>query len=236
MLMLNSLIMQDIRIYIAQQRGETSIGTHLVRSTLNCGSFVSPHREAIGRLQQINSWQVAPQETLELPTSQGTISLLIPLVGDLLVTMDGQTYTVSVGTILVHNFENNTAIQIKALSAVGEPAIFQEFVLNSAIHTPTLPHIVDLPLTSSFEKNKMYPVGTDLATDFQFYFGAFAGKHDFELQIGQDQKSAFAFVLDGNFEVEERILYPSDGLYLPDSNNLDIECLSATGLLVVLCF
>ncbi|APU95655.1 hypothetical protein BV902_04320 [Sphingobacterium sp. B29] len=234
--MLNSLIMQDIRIYIAEQRGETSIGTHLVRSTLNYGSFAAPHREAIGRLQQVNSWQVALQETLELPTNQDTVSFLIPLVGDLLVTMDGQTYTVPVGTILVHNFENNTAIHIKASSEVGEPAIFQEFVLNSAINTPTLPHIANLPLSSSFEKNKMYPVGTDLATDFQFYFGAFAGKHDFELQIGQDQKSAFAFALDGNFEVEERILYPSDGLYLPDSKNLDIECLSATGLLVVLCF
>lgn len=236
MLMLNSLIMQDIRIYIAEQRGETSIGTHLVRSTLNYGSFAAPHREAIGRLQQVNSWQVAPQGTLELPTSQDTVSFLIPLVGDLLVTMDGQTYTVPVGTILVHNFENNMAIHIKASSEVGEPAIFQEFVLNSTINNPTLPYIVNLPLSSSFEKNKMYPVGTDLATDFQFYFGAFAGKHDFELQIDQDQKSAFAFALDGNFEVEERILYPSDGLYLPDSNNLDIECLSATGLLVVLCF
>lgn len=228
--------MQDIRIYIAEQRGETSTGTHLVRSTLNYGSFAAPHREAIGRLQQVNSWQVAPQKTLELPTSRETVSFLIPLVGDLLVTMDGQTYNVPVGTILVQNFENNTAIHIKASSKVGEAAILQEFVLNSAINTPTLPHIVNLPLSSSFEKNKMYPVGTDLATDFQFYFGAFAGKHDFELQIGQDQKSAFAFALDGNFEVEERILYPSDGLYLPDSNNLDIECLSATGLLVVLCF
>lgn len=236
MLTLNSLIMQDIRIYIAEQRGETSIGTHLVRSTLNYGSFAAPHREAIGRLQLVNSWQVAPQGTLKLPTSQDTVSLLIPLVGDLLVTMDAQTYTVPVGTILVHNFENNTAIHIKASSEVAEPAIFQEFVLNSAINNPTLPHIVDLPLTFSFEKNKMYPVGTDLATDFQFYFGAFAGKHDFELQIGQDHKNAFAFALDGNFEVEERILYPSDGLYLPYSNNLDIECLSATGLLVVLCF
>ncbi|MNK55831.1 hypothetical protein D3C87_748520 [compost metagenome] len=228
--------MQDIRIYIAEQRGETSIGTHLVRSTLNYGSFASPHRKAIGRLQRVNSWQVAPQGTLDLPINQDTVSLLIPLVGDLLVTMNGQTYTVPVGTILIYNSENSTAIHIRASSEAEGPVIFQEFGLNSAINTPTLPHIMDLPLTSSFEKNKMYPVGTDVATDFQFYFGAFAGKHDFELQTGQDHKNIFAFALDGNFEVEERILYPSDGLYLPHSTSLDIECLSATGLLVILSF
>jgi len=95
---------------------------------------------------------------------------------------------------------------------------------------------VDLPLAASFEKNKMHPVCTELAADFQLYFGAFIGKHDYELQIGSIHKRAFAFALDGNFEVEERILYPFDSLYLPDSNSLDIECLSDTGLLVVLCF
>lgn len=234
--MLNNLIMQDIRIYIAEQRGETSIGTHVVRSTLNYGSFASPHRESIGRLQQVNNWEVAPQGTLDLPTNKGTVSLLIPLIGDLLVTMNGQTYTVPVGTILICNPGNSTANHIRASSETEGPVTFQEFGLNSTIHTPTLPHIVDLPFTSSFEKNKMYPVGTDLATDFQFYFGAFAGKHDFELQTGPDHKNVFAFTLDGNFEIEERILYPFDGLYLPYSNNLDIECLSATGLLVVLSF
>jgi len=234
--MLNSLILQDIRIYIAEQRGETSIGTHLVRSTLNYGSFASPYRKAIGILQQVNSWQVTPQGTLDLPTNQDTVSLLIPLVGDLLVTMNGQSYTVPVGTILICNSENNTAIHIRASSEAEGPVIFQEFGLNSALNTPTLPHIMDLPLTSSFEKNKMYPVGTDVATDFQFYFGAFAGKHNFELQIDTNHKNTFAFALDGNFEVEERILYPSDGLYMPNSIKLDIECLSATGLVIVLCF
>jgi hypothetical protein len=82
----------------------------------------------------------------------------------------------------------------------------------------------------------MHPVCTELAADFQLNFGAFIGKHDFELQVGSIHKRAFAFVLDGNFEVEERILYPFDSLYLPDSNSLAIECLSDTGLLVVLCF
>ncbi len=228
--------MQDIRIYIAEQRGETSIGTTIVSSTLNYGSFVSPHRAAIGQLQQVNTWEVAPNGELELPLIKSTSSLLIPLAGDLSVTIDGEAYSVPVGTAFIQHSEKNKVLNIKALNDPNTATKFQEFTFSTSTYIPTLPHIVGLPLAASFEKNKMHPVCTELVADFQLYFGAFIGKHDFELQIGSMHKRAFAFVLDGNFEVEERILYPFDSLYLPHSNSLAIECLSDTGLLVVLCF
>lgn len=229
-------VMQDIRIYVAEQRGETSMGTTIVRSTLNYGSFVSPHRAAIGQLQQVNTWEVTPNEDLDLPLIKSTSSVLIPLVGDLSITVDGEAYSVPVGTAFIKHSEKNKILNIKALNESNTAITFQEFTFSTSTYSPTLPHIVDLPLAASFEKNKMHPLCTELATDFQLYFGAFIGKHDFELQIGSIHKRAFTFVLDGNFEVEERILYPFDSLYLPDSKSLDIECLSATGLLVVLCF
>ncbi|WP_343557963.1 hypothetical protein [Sphingobacterium sp.] len=228
--------MQDIRIYIAEQRGETSIGTTIVSSTLNYGSFVSPHRAAIGRLQQVNTWEVASNRDLDLPLIKSTSSFLIPLAGDLSVTVDGEAHLVPVGTAFIQHSEKNKILNIKALNEPNTAVSFQEFTFSTSTYIPTLPHIVDLPLAASFEKNKMHPVCTELAADFQLYFGAFIGKHDFELQTGSIHKKAFAFALDGNFEVEERILYPFDSLYLPDSNSLDIECLSDTGLLVVLCF
>jgi hypothetical protein len=234
--MLKNPAMQDIRIYIAEQRGETSVGTTIVSSTLNYGSFVSPHRAAIGRLQQVNTWEVAPNGELDLPLIKSTSSLLIPLAGDLSVTIDGEAYSVPVGTAFIQHSEKNKILNIKALNEPNTAIIFQEFTFSTSTYIPTLPHIVDLPLAASFEKNKMHPVCTELAADFQLNFGAFIGKHDFELQVGSIHKRAFAFVLDGNFEVEERILYPFDSLYLPDSNSLAIECLSDTGLLVVLCF
>lgn len=228
--------MQDIRIYIAEQRGETSIGTTIVSSTLNYGPCVSPHRAAIGRLQQVNTWELAANGHLDLPLIKCTSSLLIPLAGDLSITVEDKAYPVPVGTAFIQHSEKNKILNIKALHEPNAAITFQEFTFSTSTYIPTLPHIVDLPLAPSFEKNKMHPVSTELSADFQLYFAAFIGKHDFELQIGSIHKRAFAFVLDGDFEVEERILYPFDSLYLPDSKSLAIECLSATGLLIVLCF
>ncbi|MDM1295606.1 hypothetical protein HX021_15045 [Sphingobacterium sp. N143] len=78
MSVLKNPVMQDIRIYIAEQRRETSIGTTIVSSTLNYGSLVSPHRAAIGRLQQVNTWEAAANVHLDLPLINLTSSLLIP--------------------------------------------------------------------------------------------------------------------------------------------------------------
>lgn len=82
----------------------------------------------------------------------------------------------------------------------------------------------------------MYAIGAEIEADFQLYFGAFAGKHSFDLKPRPELENTFAFTLEGNFEVKERILYPCDSLYIPTSETLDIECLSATGILIVLYF
>lgn len=94
--------MQDIRIYIAEQHGETSFGTTTVLSTLNYGSFVAPLREAIGRLQQVNTWEVLARGSLDPLTDGDIVSFLIPRVGNLLVTVNEHTYSIPVGTVFIY--------------------------------------------------------------------------------------------------------------------------------------
>lgn len=71
---------------------------------------------------------------------------------------------------------------------------------------------------------------------FEFYIGAYFTKEQSTLYPIGTPESVFTFVLDGSFEVEGRLLFAGDALAMKEKLSLDIECLSATGLILTFTF
>lgn len=89
---------------------------------------------------------------------------------------------------------------------------------------------------SQYGGTQMQPTNYQSVPTFQIYMGAFVGKEEYILDTDTAFNYTFAMALDGNFEVEQRLLFQGDALSLPNFRKIGAECLSATGLLLVLHF
>jgi len=227
--------MEGTRIYIAEQRGETMIEGGCLNSMLNYGKYAFPHREPIGCLRHVNTWRGTPGQSFVLPLPEQSISVFIPLVSELVVYIKGREYTVPLGSLLALPAEKRTDVQIRQSGAGNDHFIFQQFVFSAAPVFKDV-RICDLPIADHTNKNRMIPVLEDGLVPFQVYIGAFIGKTEYRLILDPKFDHVFALTLDGHFEVEKCLLFHGDALSLTGLRELEAECLSDTGLLLVFQF
>lgn len=228
--------MEDIRIYIAEQRGEELIGEGRLRSTLNYGDYRSPHRNPIGDLQYVNEWIGHLDQTFSLLLPAQQISVFVPLTGGILLRIKEQEYKVPLGNLLVLPTNIGSDVLIQQLIPEEPYFTFQQFVFSAADISSKDICSYSLPITNPSDKNRLLPVWEKEDFPFRIYIGAFIGKEEYKLILDATFDRVFALPLDGHFEVEERLLFTGDALSLPGLQELEAECLSVTGLLLVIHF
>ncbi|WP_437921934.1 hypothetical protein [Sphingobacterium sp. LRF_L2] len=229
--------MDDIRIYIADQRGEIESDNVLVKSTLNYGSFSAPYRSPIGKLKHVNEWRGKGTKSIfSLTSAKGDTHVVVPLAGDLSITIGTEKHEVLLGTVFIYQAADNaTGLVVSSLTAEDDEMVFQELIFSSVKDTLNLVTCLKLPIVDLNQRNKVLPLDND-AFEFRLYFGAFVGRHTFHLSLDEKFSNFFILTLDGTFEVEERLLYTGDALFLPRPTQVETECLSTAGLLLAIYF
>lgn len=226
--------MDDVKIYIAEQRGEILRDKACIRSTFNYEGYSDAHRLPYDALLHVNEWSAAGDQELQIPVQKDTMTILLPMQDGLIVTVDGRPSIVAVGNIFVWKAAGSAVIRVRGLQDV---AYFQHLVLQCPVSPDQAgASAYPLPILEAEAKNKMLALFDPTVQPIQLYFGAFLGKSDFLLDAERSFSHFFAYALEGNFEIEGRILFTGDALSLTDFTKLDIECLSATGLLLLLHF
>ncbi|GGH18366.1 hypothetical protein FAZ19_11720 [Sphingobacterium alkalisoli] len=228
--------MEEVRIYIAEQRGEMVIDEGKLSSTLNYGEYASPHRKPIGRLHHVNEWRGCSGQVLTLPLVELSVSIFIPLEEGLVLRIKEQEYIVPLGSLLILPTDVEADVLTRQFGAGDGYFTFQQFVFSTTeSHAQEIRSYV-LPIVNPLDKNRMIPVLDNEDTPFQIYVGAFVGKVDYKLALDAGFDYVFALALDGNFEVEDRLLFQGDALSLPGFHKLEMECLSDTGLLLAIYY
>jgi len=69
---------------------------------------------------------------------------------------------------------------------------------------------------------------------FHLHFGVFDGRREAEYRLENPENGIFAFVINGAFELENRLLEARDGLALWDTDKLELEALSENAILLLL--
>ncbi len=228
--------MEEARIYIAEQRGETAIGKGRLRSTLNYEHYISPHRSPIGCLLHVNEWLGRSGQTLTLPLPEQSVSVFVPLVGEMILRTQQHDYTVPLGNLCVLPVEAEVDVLVEQSRAGAGHFAFQQFVFSKVGTCFKGIRDYHLPIVNRLDRNRLLPVLEEEDSPFQVYIGAFAGKFEYKLTLDPMFKHVFALTLDGNFEVAERLLFTGDALSLTGFQTLEAECLSTTGLLLVVNF
>lgn len=221
------------RIYIADQRNEKAYQSGWLRSTLNYADYYSPHRERIGALRYVNEWGGAGKQQFELSyTTMDSLTVLLPLANGIRVVSRDAQYAVDVGEILIIPSD---LCKVSALHEDGGGFVFQELVLSVSHEFREIAQCIILPLGGTSPVNRMLPV-LEQTYPFQCYVGAYFGKEEETFVPDEQFSNFFVYVLEGSFEVEKRLVFAGDSLSLSKYSPIEIECLSANGLLLGINF
>ncbi|WP_375447664.1 pirin [uncultured Fibrella sp.] len=226
------------QIFLADQRGSSETDFFRSYHTVNFDSYVAEGREPFGALWLLNDDTLRPGASLTMQAEQPVQVVLMPIIGGLEYAVDGATHFLKPGQVGVLSLASGMNY------SVINP--YPSELINCLQLWLTMPEIGSFPTVSQINfdlstPNTLQPFLSNVpGPDPAGFIGRFAGREEGTYPIGPlaegEVKRMFVFVLQGAFEVANRLLHEKDGLALTYQQEavLEFEALSNEAILIVL--
>jgi hypothetical protein len=231
------LIQTEAQIYLANKRGKTRTQGFSSFHTFNFGSYYADERTPFGRLAAFNDETLAPEEMIEIAMVKPTEVILVPIVGGIeLMDRTGESVYISCGETfsflafpeskfkIINPYDKETVnyLQIHFWPQFGD----SEFIID---------HLDELPLRQfSLEtKNELVKAFETADGEVVGFIGQFEGREEGTLNLQNPEKGVFGYVIQGAFEVQNRLLEKGDALSLKNVHEVEFEALS-NGAIILL--
>lgn len=210
------------RIYKAQQRGLFENSNHRREATFNFESHQDASRSPFGALQVLNDETLGPSQQLTRNVENGSV-LLIPLVGALEYTLNGETAYVETNEAAWLPAEGNLTLR----NPYDEELInFLYIVFSHSIVTEAETLSINLD-----SRNSLNPLS--LPGSIKAKMGLFDGRQEALYPVQNPNNGLFVFVIAGAFEVQGRLLEQRDGLALWQLEEAEMEALSENAVVLL---
>lgn len=220
----------EATIFLSDQRGCSQTDWFRSFHCFNFGAYQSEQRAPFGRLRVFNDDTLAAEKNLKMQLEENTDVILLPLVGAVEYHNSlGKSGFLEAGQVQV--FLAEQGMEYELINPYPEELVnfLQICVKNDTPDfTPTLRQM-------SFDfgqKNQLLPLFSSQARGF---IGRYDGREEgiYEVQ-NPDAHGIFVFVIEGAFEVQNRLLHARDGLSLTNVAEVDFEALSNDAMLLIL--
>ncbi|WP_421797989.1 hypothetical protein [Haliscomenobacter sp.] len=219
-------------IYLAEQRGITQADQSF-RSwhTFNYGDYQNPHREAPGALRAFNEDTLAGGQRMVHQAAEAVDILLLPLVGGITVAVDNgksQQY-VEAGSLLSLHLSAGDKYIVENPFEVDLVSYLHLVIRRTTLKTGLALHPFDLGQHS----NRLLKLAEG-AKSYQCLIGQFDGRSELNQALDGTFKHSYVFIIDGVFEVQNRLLHARDGLFLSQIQEFDFEALANNSIVLLL--
>ena len=218
----------EARIYLANQRGTSQLEKFRSYYTFNFGSYHEPHRESFGRLTTLNDETIKAGTTLSYSLDHDSIVILIPLVGDLVHRIQSSgPELVEVGQVFMSYMAQGEMLHIANPYEIELISFIH--IRISATHKSDLHRIT--PIDIANKPNRLLGVSS-AQHNVRLSIGKFDGRVETTMSLLDSAKGTFAFVIDGAFELENRLLQSRDGLAIWNASQIELESLSNDAIIL----
>ena len=231
------LIQTEAQIFLGSQRGISQSEGFRNMHTLNFGSYQADGRESFGLMLVFNDIILNAGKTVIIKTTKPTEIVLLPIVGGLeLVDRYGESVFVSSGEsfrFLAFPESNFTVHNPYSLETIN----YLEIHLTPDLSDEAMDnHMDDSPLNifSLSDKNTLIPSFSGLGHKVTGYLGKYTGRDEDEYLLTNTASGIFAFIVQGAFEVQNRLLEKGDALSLLSVETLEFEALSNEAIILVM--
>ncbi|WP_221389548.1 hypothetical protein [Dyadobacter sp. NIV53] len=229
------LTQTEAQIYLESRRGISQSEGFRSFHTFNTNIYQKEGREAIGSFIAFDDQTLAPEAGCVIEVEEPTEIILIPLVGGIELVADSEeaNYINSGETF---HFLAKPEKKYQIVNPYPEATInylqirFKSDILQEEIHSKQNQHtIFDIS-----QKNILLPVFNTFNKNTSAYIGKYGGREEGVYTIQNPENCIFVFIIEGAFEVQDRLLEKRDGLSLMNVETVDFEALSNDAVVLVM--
>lgn len=223
------------KIFLAEQRGCQQSDQYRCLHTFNEGADQHMGRSPVGILQVFNENTLAGGYSLPVQVPSGVKWILLPLVGRVRFEYQDQIHFAEAGSLLSFRAAADSA---GVIANAYDQELISYLEIRLAADPAPLPEVqlerVFFDLDRSRNRLVRLLSAPSDPPGFVLLAGKFDGRTDIVYRLGNPQNALFVFVIDGAFEVQNRLLHPRDGLSLSGLNELELEALSNDAVVLVM--
>lgn len=229
------LTQTDAQIYLQSLRGaHQEEGFHSFR-TFNFEGYNAYGREPLGALEVLNDEILMPECSYTLRIEARCQVILLPVVGAIEFERKGrEPQFVNSGEVLFFIATPDETYTIT--NPYPDEAV--NYLQIRTGNNPLLSTPMSLTgITTQFdlsEANVLLPVGGYDGSSAHLFIGQYNGREEGIFTTWNAGHSAFVFIIEGAFEVQNRLLERRDGLALRNAEEIEFEALSNGAIILVI--
>jgi quercetin 2,3-dioxygenase len=220
------------KIFLADERGHNEMDWFRSYNTFNFGRYQLDHKTPFGPLYVLNDDTLAGSKSLSMTIEVDSQILLIPLVGAITYNDNrGNATVIEAGECQVYAAAKDTTIRI------GNPYdnelvnFLQLWFYKTGVEPNAIPQVIPFDIVNY--RNQLVPIPVD-NTPYKIGIGKYAGREESNYQFSDPGNGLFAYVIEGAFEVQYRLLHARDGLALWEAEEVEWESLSNDAIILVM--
>lgn len=214
------------KIFLSDERGLTELESFRSCNTFNFGNYCHPHKGPFGALYVLNEDTLAGGSNLSLRVEAHSEITLLPIVGTITYHDSlGNTGAISAGGSVVLDAPAGLILTIENPYREELVKFVQWWVRVPAKATPADPAVFSFDLTRT---------GHQLVSVGSAAIGRLAAREEAVYKAADSHNGLFAFVIQGEMEVQYRLLHTGDGLALWQLPEMEMEALSGEAIILVI--
>jgi quercetin 2,3-dioxygenase len=218
------------KIFLADERGHNEVEWFRSYNTFNFGQYKREHKTPFGPLYVLNDDTLAGGKSISMTIEADTEIVLIPVVGAITYKDSlGNSNIIEAGECQVFITPKDTVIHI-GNPYDNELVNFLQLWFYRNCEELNTPQLIPFDIVNNRDQLVPIPVSKTL---FRYGIGKYAGREESIYRLSKPGNGLFAFVIQGAFEVQYRLLHPRDGLALWEAGEVEWEALSNDAIIVV---
>ena len=226
------------QIYLASQRGVSQLSWFRSFHTFNFGSYQEEFRAPFGNLQVLNDDTLAAEKSIVMKLEQNAEVILIPVVGAIEYHNSlGETGILEAGQLQIFSAEKSMDYEITNPYDAELVNFIQVWITNDNPDFIAGNQYGSIDLET---KNQLIPLfspeneGLKIQQEVYGYFGKYGGREEGIYKLKNPENGIFVFIIEGAFEVQNRLMESRDGLSLWNPEELEFEALSNDAIILIL--
>lgn len=213
-------------IYLNSFRGLSEFPDGISYHVFNYKNYIAENREPVGDILGFNQSELKPNGSLKIQIEIDCLLILMPIVGSIDCNFLQKTeISVDVDEVLCDQISQGQEIEFSNPYETTNVK-FLWFFLDKKVENQI--HKFDI----LSNKNKLIPVTSKQFTLFQI--GLFDGRMEVIVDRYLHNKESFFYVIQGAFEVHNRLLHEGDALFVSGIEELEFESLSNDAIILVI--
>ena len=225
------------KIFLNEERGLHE--TEWCRSfrIFNFDDYFNEHKAPFRNLYIFNDEVLAGGQSLRMNVGEDSFVILLPVTGAIKINDEqSEGELIHAGQARIFNTAKDSYIEI-ANPYETELVNFLQIWIKEKPEV-ALPHtgVANFNLKDNKDKLVAITPGKENASmgPFCCVIGKFAGRTDVLYKLTNVQAGVFVYIIEGAFEVQNRLLHAKDGLALWDLSMLEAEALSNDAILLII--